>query len=336
MTATGRTATEASRLDTASAWRIRIAADASLAKSDAFLAWLADPQNQEAFARAAATWNAFDDHLAAPQLLAMRADALQRARRSSLRHLLPSRRRLMTLAASLVVAFAGSFAVWQTLQAPAAYATGIGERRLVTLDDGSRISMDSNTAVEIRYGNTYRQLVLERGRARFDVARDIARPFSVTAGNQIVVAVGTSFNVERLYDKVLVTLIEGRVVVKAQPAGPATTAAPATATFTLSAGQELVAARGTAPVVAVTSLPVATAWESGRLILDNVPLGEAVQRVNRYTNEPLTVDPAVANVRVSGVFNAGDIGAFVDGITSYFPVQASTSPNSRIVLEKRM
>ena len=78
-----------------------------------------------------------------------------------------------------------------------------------------------------------------------------------------------------------------------------------------------------------------TAWEAGRLMLNNEPLSEAVERVNRYTNKPILVDPAIANLRVSGAFNAGDVSAFIEAITSYFPVEATTSPDNQIVLQKR-
>ena len=89
------------------------------------------------------------------------------------------------------------------------------------------------------------------------------------------------------------------------------------------------------PVIRPADLPVATAWESGRLVFNNEPLGEAVERINRYTDRPLKIEPAVANLRISGVFNAGDVGAFIDAVTSYFPVTASTSTDNSILLVKR-
>jgi transmembrane sensor len=57
--------------------------------------------------------------------------------------------------------------------------------------------------------------------------------------------------------------------------------------------------------------------------------------VNRYTGRPVIVDPAIASIRISGVFNAGDIGSFVSAVTSYFPVQASTTGNNSILLQPR-
>lgn len=323
-------------LEQASAWRLRIEADAAVSESESFQAWFADPANRQAYARACATWDTFEDHLAAPQLLAIRRDALARARRASFQQFLPGRRRLAAIAAVFLLACAGGIGAWRYAQLPAEYQTGIGERRVVMLEDGSRVSLDSNSSVSVRYTKSARLLVLERGRARFDVAHNVNRPFSVNAGSETVVAVGTTFDVEKLGPKVLVTLIEGRVVVKStngEVPQSLSTAAPKPVTMT--AGQQLVASVAARPVISPASLPVATAWETGRLILNDEPLGEAVERINRYTDKPLAVDPAVANLRISGVFNAGDVNAFVDAITSYFPVQASTSASNQIVLQKR-
>jgi transmembrane sensor len=323
------------RLEAAAVWRVRIEADESVAQSGEFLAWLADPVNQDAYARASATWDAFGDHLAAPELIAVRRDALHRARQASRQRFVPRRHWLAAIAAVLVLGIFASFMTWQFAFAPVEYATGVGERRAVVLADGSRISLDSETKVAVRYTRTARQLVLEQGRARFDVAHDITRPFSVTAGNETVVAVGTSFDVERLGNKVLVTLIEGHVVVKSASGGATALASLKSRITALTAGQEMIASRDTRPLIEAADLPVATAWESGRLIFNDEPLDEAVARVNRYADKPLTVDPSAAAIRISGVFNAGDVGAFVDAITSYFPVEASTGADDRIVLQKR-
>jgi transmembrane sensor len=269
----------------------------------------------------------------------VRRDALAYLRRESLLHLLPRPRRLTAIAAGLVLCVLAGAGLWQYMQFPTEYHTGVGQRLVVSLDDGSRISLDSDTAVSVRYTKNARRLILEQGRARFDVAHDIMRPFTVTAGKETVVAVGTSFDVERLGEKILVTLIEGRVVVKsAAPSGDSNvvrTSARTPKALTLHSGQLLVASGDAKPSIRPADLPVATAWETGRLILNNEPLGEAVERVNRYTDKPLLVDPTIAQLRVSGVFNAGDIATFVDAVTTLFPVQASVNDANQTVLQKR-
>ncbi len=330
--------TKTERLEEAGKWRVRVEADDAVGQSQDFLDWFAELSNQDAYARVCATWDTFEDHQAAPELIAIRRDALDRVRKANAKRFAPRHRALMAIAATLLIAIAG-LATWRYLLLPADYQTGIGERRVVTLDDGSRISLDSDTDVTVKYSANARSLNLIKGRARFDVAHDIARPFTVTAAGETVVAVGTSFNVERLNDKVLVTLIEGHVFVRAANGtqNDLSTQAPAPVPkpVSLVAGQELVTTATTRPAILVANLPAATAWESGRLMLNNEPLAEAVERINRYTDKPILVDPAVANLRVSGAFNAGDVSAFIEAITSYFPVEAITSSDNQIVLQKR-
>jgi transmembrane sensor len=103
----------------------------------------------------------------------------------------------------------------------------------------------------------------------------------------------------------------------------------------LTPGQQLVAARHTQPRVASADLQVAAAWEAGHLVFHDEPLSAVVERVNRYTEHPVTVDPSAADIRISGVFNAGDVGSFVSAITGYFPVQATTTGNGKILLQHR-
>ena len=329
----------ATRYEEAATWRVQIEADEAVAKSTAFLTWLGDPENLEAYSKACAAWGAVDDHIAASEFIAVRRDALGFLRRESLRRLLPRPRRLTAIAAGLIFCLLAGAGLWRYIQLPTEYHTGIGQRLVVALEDGSRISLDSDTAVSVRYSRNARRLVLEQGRARFDVAHDIRRPFTVTAGEETVVAVGTSFDVERLGQKVLVTLIEGRVVVRSAAASPGPSMARAEAQIpkplALHSGQVLVAVADAKPSIKPADLPVATAWEAGRLILNNEPLGEAVERVNRYTDKPLLVDPAIAQLRVSGVFNAGDVATFVDAVTTLFPVQANVNDANQTVLQKR-
>src|SRR3546814_16920388 len=81
------------------------------------------------------------------------------------------------------------------------------------LDDDSRLSLDANTRVRVKYSRAGRQLWLEEGRARFEVAKDPLRPFSVAAAGKIVVATGTEFSVELLGREPPVILYEGHVAV---------------------------------------------------------------------------------------------------------------------------
>lgn len=323
------------RVHEASVWQLRLADDPALEVSEEFQAWVADPANHKAFKGVNTAWNAAEDFAVEPALLDMRQAALRRARMANTQRWRPQTMMKRAAAAAIVLSVLGGGAAYYFATAPDRYVTAIGERRTVALADGSRVALDSDSEIEVRYFKNARKLVLDRGRARFDVAHDIARPFSVTAGNETVVAVGTSFDVEKIGTKVLVTLIHGRIVVKdanVEAAPPSEKARPA---VSLKAGQELVATADVRPIVKPANLDVANAWEGGRLVFNGDTLGEAVARVNRYTAQPIQVDPAIASIRIIGAFNAGDVSSFVSAVTSYFPVQATTTADNAILLQSR-
>jgi len=327
------------RLEAAGFWCARLAdGHMSGAEQAEFDAWLAEPANREAFDRAVATWQAFDHVAATPELIVMRGQALEYVRRANrgrwARSLLSRRGALIGVAASLILAV-GVGGVWLRY-VPRAYVTGVGERRVVALPDGSRASLDASTEVDVRFLGDRRQLWLKRGRADFTVAKNPLRPFSVAAADKVVVATGTQFSVELLSRQVRVVLYEGHVAVldrsrageAARPVGLATR--PAAGGSAPAADQALIPGRELIATVAAPGARVVAAdparslsWEAGQLVFSDEPLVSAVERVNRYSSDKLEVgDPAAANVLVSGVFTAGDTNAFVDGVTAVFPVRA--------------
>ena len=323
------------RLDEAAEWQVRLSKDADPALRADFRHWAADPRNSRAAEAVGRGWNAVGVLGSAPELLEMRQQALARLRRAGADRTLWRGRWGKVAAACLVIGLAGGLAQWQYRLQPVEYETEIGGRRVVALPDGSHVSMDSDSAMAVRFTETERAITLTRGRARFDVAHDTSRPFTVTADRETVVAVGTSFDVEKLGSTVLVTLLQGQVVVK-QDEGALRAVAKTKPSVSLTPGQQLVAARHTQPTVASADLQVAAAWEAGHLVFHDEPLGAVVERVNRYTEHPVTVDPTAADIRISGVFNAGDVGSFVSAITGYFPVQATTTGSGRILLQHRV
>ena len=322
------------RLEEAAGWRLRLARDPSLGGSTEYLDWCSDPLNSRAREAVGKGLSAVGSLDTVPEMLELRRQALARMRRASARRWNPRTIKIGAAAAVLVASVIGATALylcrWDliTYFNTQIYQTDIGERRVVALPDGSRISMDSDTRIGVMYLKKERSITLERGRSRFDVAHDSTRPFTVNAGPQTVEAIGTSFDVERLQSTVLVTLIQGQVIIK----NVAMTAAEA---ISLKAGEELVVAGNVRPAIVAADPQVARAWESGRLLFRDEPLGDAVARVNRYTAHPIMIDPSIASIRFSGVFNAGDIGSFVSAVTSYFPVEASTTETNSILLKPR-
>src|SRR6202034_3836256 len=120
--------------------------------------------------------------------------------------------------------------------------TAAGQHRDVTLADGSIVSLNTNTIVETDLSRKLRQIYLRKGEAHFQVAHDRSRPFLVHAGDAVVRAVGTEFEVRLREDKHVEVLVnEGRVEVQAAPIAAANPSEPVRAATVraLSAGQQL-------------------------------------------------------------------------------------------------
>ncbi len=203
------------------------------------------------------------------------------------------------------------------------YATGIGEQRKLMLADGTRVMLDTDTAMTVKFVEGARRVSLEHGQANFTVAHDAARPFTVDAGGARVLATGTQFDVHRNGDAVDVTLVEGGVQVSADDRPVAR----------LRAGQALTLNRGRiSPIKAVDTAP-ATAWTRGRIVLDGMTLQDAITAVNRYVESPVRLDaPGFANARISGTVDTGDARSFAAAVTAVLPLKAHTDSDGSIRL----
>lgn len=316
-------------LEEAVRWRLRIA-ETGQASTPAFEAWLDAPANRAAWDHLAGFWASLDDVSHSPEMMEARQAALLDARNSRTRR---QRGRLFAIAAAAVIGLVSAGSYWW-LTGPVDYHTALGERRVVTLSDGSKLSLDVDSEVTVRYGKHARALRLLKGQARFDVAHDKSRPFSVVAGNQKVIATGTAFNIDIAGPKVLVTLIEGHVVVVNEESGEAVPAGASARGIELKAGQQLTFRPAAPPRVLPANIQRVTAWTIGQIMFDDEPLSSVVERVNRYGGTQVVVaDPEVGAMKISGVFNAGDTLGFVEIVTHYLPVKAVSEGPRTIALE---
>jgi transmembrane sensor len=165
-----------------------------------------------------------------------------------------------------------------------------------------------------------------KGRAKFGVAKDPRRPFLVHAADREIVATGTEFSVELVQKDVRVILYEGRVSVEG-PGG----------LHTLSAGQALVALISSPKVnIAPDDAGRSLSWESGQLEFVDEPLPAAIERVNRYSRNRISLgDAAAASVHISGVFSAGDTRAFIEGATAVAPLTAAERNGQEVLWSSR-
>ena len=322
------------RDEEASAWCARLASGAlSPDEQGEFDRWTAaDPGNEAAFDRALFVWRGLHDLKETPEIIAMRADALDALRRANQRRWLRRGgfgwRLPLALVASLALVVFASLALLPSRAGR--YETGVGERRTILLADGSRLSLDADTRVTVDLDDDVRRLALLAGRAKFDVAKDPTRPFVVTAGPRTVVATGTAFSVELLGGEMRVIVYEGRVAVLP---GPVPTPARLlrirkhpemeAAAISLKPGRELVADRlAPTPKTLEADVGRSLAWEGGQLDFVDEPLASAVERLNRYSAEKIAIaDAAAAAIQVNGVFNAGDTPAFVEAVSATYDLR---------------
>lgn len=275
------------------------------ARDAAFKDWLAaDTANQRAFEKATDIWAALPGAAA----LLEEAAPLQRTKHGTFRQRSPVA--YFAIAASVLLAV--SIGIILMFARPSAYSTAVGEQKVATLSDGSRIALNTDSSVEVRYDSDERLVELDRGEAMFEVAHNSARPFIVRAGNKQVRAVGTSFVVRRDRDGVMVTLLEGKVAVT-----DVTPETSATKPTYLNPGERLRVSVGKPSKIDAQPADVATAWRRGQAVFSDTSLGDAISELNRYGGPRLaTDDPRLAGLKISGVFATNDTNEFANAVAA--------------------
>lgn len=290
-----------------------------------FQDWRLSPANDAAYARAEAQWDAAGALASDPDIQAATAEVLRRRPPRAARASRSAR--AYTLGAAVMAGLAA--AAWLVaVSLPATYSTRVGEQRLVVLSDGSRVRLNTDSEMRIRFQRQERRVVLARGEAFFEAAHDAARPFIVEADGARVRAIGTRFDVRRDGTTVQVALIEGRVQVSHTDQPNPTTLLP---------NQKLTVTPASISAPAAIDGAQAASWTTGRLVFRGVPLEAAIQEINRYTNRKivLTGPPGLAQQPISGSFDPGDTKAFVEATTTLFDLQADWADGMEVHISPR-
>lgn len=332
----------ASADDAALAWLLRLkdSSDTPDAAIEArFREWLAaSPQNAQAYARWEQDWQGLD---AVP----VAARAQWRAEYAT-----PSRPRIPRLRwlaqpagrwASAGLAACAVAALVTVLLLPAApqfqmhYATAPGEQQDITLPDGSRLTLDTASQVDVVYTNGHREVRMSQGQAMFKVQRDADRPFDVLTGDLRVTVLGTRFSVRNTpstpgFAGVQVGVASGHVRV-----GPQDPAAwwefwrPARDRYSadLTAGQHVTVNASGLPgrVTKIDAADVAP-WLEHRVTFDNATLAQALAEFGRYGHAvPVLSDPRLASMRLTGSFDTRSLATFYRVLPQALPVRVDLS-----------
>lgn len=212
-------------------------------------------------------------------------------------------RMLFAIGAALIVAAAG----WMTLQVyPAAYLMAdvrsvTGEWRVQSLEDGSRVTLAGDSAVNLRFDRQRRELELVQGQVLIEVAKDALRPFVVRTREARLTALGTRFAVDRHDGVTKLAMIESRVRVEAAGAAP-------TRALVVQAGQRVaVSAQGVGSIAAVDPGQVEDAWKFHQLAVRDQPLADVLDQLNRHRPGRIFYDEAVlAGIRMTVVLPLDD------------------------------
>ncbi|GAB1488239.1 FecR family protein [Opitutaceae bacterium] len=301
--------------DEAAAWVLRHDRGLRGEEPAAFAAWIADdPEHKQALARETRNWRRLD-RLANP-----------------VRSRTPARRLRTRLIAGLALA-AGLVIGFLTWSPERSAALALIEQR--SLDDGTVVELNRDAVITVAYTPQQRRVILERGEAHFEVAKNPDRPFVVEAGGVAMRALGTAFNVRIGDDTVDVLVTHGSVQVDPTPADNADQPP------VLPAGQRAVVPRrpgAAGPSISTVSPDDQTrllAWRPRILDFEATSLAEIVAAFNQGSPVQLQIEGAsLAGQRLSGRFRSDNLDGFVHLLEAAHGLKAERRGNVVVLRER--
>lgn len=211
-------------------------------------------------------------------------------------------------AAVLLLAVCGGATVlYMTTPDWKSYSTTIGGREILTLGDGTKIELNTDSAVRVAQTAHSRNVWLDKGEAYFDVTHDATRPFTVMVGDRRITDLGTKFIIRRDTDRLKVAVLDGRVQLEPKNGETKPTV--------LTQGDVIVATNTklTHSRAPSKQLEADLGWRTGVLVFNDRTLADVAAEFNRYNTRKLIVaDEKAAQTRIAGTFRADNIDAFVN------------------------
>lgn len=203
----------------------------------------------------------------------------------------------------------------------ARYSTDVGARRTVSLSDGSRLELNTRTALRAQVNETARRVWLDEGEAFFDIKSDPGRPFVIHTGNHKVIVLGTKFSVRQEQERLEVAVLEGRVRVEPLVADPRKPPV-------IVHGGDVLYAKSAGTLVAMNAddkVQRSLSWRHGTLVFDQSTLEDVAAQFNRYNRRQLMLmDPQTAQIRIGGSFDATGVDAFARLLDTGFNLRVET------------
>ncbi|KAF0866721.1 FecR family protein [Pseudomonas sp. LD120] len=219
---------------------------------------------------------------------------------------------------------------WQLGWVPSSYERfeASDSLRSVTLADGSLVQLNLGSVLTYSNYKDQRRVTLNKGEAFFKVSHDSLHPFVVKAAQGQVKVTGTQFNVWMYEDQVRVTLLQGSVLVSSN------TALPGSGLRLEPGMQARYKAGDFEPQISQTYSDDGTlAWRNGKLVLDNLALGEALPLINRYLDKPVQVaDNQTARIRIGGIYNTREVKHLLTSLPKVLPVYLTRNHDGNPVI----
>ncbi len=230
----------------------------------------------------------------------------------------PERRAALGKLALLLALMPVGWGTWKLAQSQhrtADFRTRVGERRELTLADGSHITLNTDTAIDVLFDSRQRRVHLREGEILVQTAQDASRPFLVSTRQGRMQALGTRFIVRELSARTHLAVLEGAVQVVLADNRQ-------TAPMIVNAGQRTEFSAQQFGALTPTDQNVG-AWVQGMLMADNMRLADFVAELTRYRHGFVRYDPAIANLRISGAFPISDTQRTLNMLVQTYPVLAN-------------
>jgi len=345
------------RLEQACDWLAALDRGLSTAEQAELQQWLCnDPDNLSLFLSLAKTWDKMDQLSRLSDLFPEQSSANHNSGLSS--YITKSRWHLAIAASLFAVMLLGAaqfvYPLFGTahpsanvIAMHASYQTAIGETNVIRLPDNSKLTLNTNSFVQVKYTQNARIIELQRGEINIEVAHNKARPLSVIASGKVIQAVGTAFNVNLKAKLVELIVTNGRVLVADKPKADTSdneTLLQATqklpeSSVAVSKGEKAdlsLTGQRKANVVNVDPADIAASlsWRTGNLIFRGESLQDAMAEISRYTNISfeLANDEKLKQVKVAGMFKTGDVNGLLAVLQHNFHINHKRLGHNKIQL----
>ena len=321
------------RMDQASEWIAKLDRGLNKDEERAFQTWMVSSEkNAELMMELARLWDKMD---ALNKLSTMFPHEPQQATRST------SAMRNFAMAASFVLVSLLSIGLYQSdvftiseqpvqqVVSNNVYKTGIGEHATFFLQDNTKVDLNTDSEVRVTYTDKQRLFELVRGELHVTVAHNKQQPLSVHAGDKVIQAVGTAFNVQLSDEQVELLVTDGKVLVaerigaQAEPLMLEDVNLPSSSLAVVK-GEKVDLSEQVADVVTLAEQDIAAdlSWQHGNLVFRGESLEQAMREVSRYTAYNFEMsDDAVRQIQIAGLFKTGDVEGLLAALEQNFNVR---------------